>query len=82
MADPGPSSSHHATVRLTPHSCYSKGANSTALIAVVGQELLFVDQEKLGSRRAKFNKISQKSASLNEMKGCSVNANFWNRAFI
>jgi len=24
--DSGPSSSHHATDRLTPHSCYSKGA--------------------------------------------------------
>ncbi len=34
------------------------------------------------SRRAKFNKISQESASLNEMKGRSVNANFWKRASI
>jgi hypothetical protein len=38
----------------------------------IGQELLFADQEKLGSRVAEFNKISLESASLDEMKGRSI----------
>jgi hypothetical protein len=63
-------------------SGHSLAPNLSAVKFTFGQELLFVDQEKLGSRRAKFNKISQESASLNEMKGRSVNANFWNRALI